>query len=135
MTQTFPRLVMTMSAVLLASLGLPCVFAPDLLMARLAGNSSIAAEVLVQLTGALYVGFAMLNWMSRGSLMGGIYGRPVAVGNVLHFFAGALALLKAAPFIDAPALTWALSLVYTAFAVGFGMVVFRKPPVATRSEP
>jgi len=128
----FPRLLMTASAVLLALLGLPCMFAPDVVLTRLAGSTSTAAEIIVQLTGALYVGFAALNWMSKGSLMGGIYGRPVGVGNLLHFFAGALALLKATSLTGAPSGTWPLALVYTAFAVGFGLVVLRNPLAAKK---
>ena len=66
MTPGFARLLMTASAVFLVLLGLPCVFAPDVVLRRLVGNTSTVAEIVVQLTGALYVGFAVLNWMSRG---------------------------------------------------------------------
>src|SRR5204862_7388254 len=33
---------------------------------------------------ALYLGFAVLNWMGCVVLFGGIYGRPVALGNLCH---------------------------------------------------
>jgi len=46
------------------------------------------------LLGALYVDFAMLNWMVKGSLIGNIYNRPVAVANFTHFLVGGLALAK-----------------------------------------
>ena len=128
----FPRLLMTTSALFLALLGLPCVFAPDIVLTRLAGSTSVLAEIIVQLTGALYVGFAALNWMSKGSLMGGIYGRPVGVGNLLHFFAGALAVVKVIPVIDAPPITWVACVGYILFAVGFGLVVLRNPLVANK---
>lgn len=127
MTPTFSRVLMTASALFLFVLGLCCVFAPDVLLNHFAGGTSPAANVMVQLTGALYVGFGLMNWMSKGSLMGGIYGRPVAVGNLLHFFAGAMALLKAAPPASSLAFAWPLALVYVAFAVGFGLVVLRNP--------
>jgi hypothetical protein len=35
----------------------------------------------------------MLNWMARANRIGGIYSRPVAMGNFLHFTMGALVLL------------------------------------------
>lgn len=133
MTPTFARVLMTASAVFLALLGLPCVFAPDLVLEHLVGSTSVLAEIIVQLTGALYVGFASLNWMSKGSLMGGIYGRPVAVGNLLHFFAGALAVVKVIPVIDAPAIAWIACVGYVLFAVGFGLVVLRRPQAANKS--
>jgi hypothetical protein len=103
------------------------VFAPDVVLSRLVGSTSSTAEILVQLMGALYVGFGALNWMSKGSLMGGIYGRPVAVGNVLHFFAGALALVKVMPAMGMPAITLPVGLGYLVFTVGFGIVVLRNP--------
>lgn len=125
---------MMASAFFLAVLGLPCVFAPDVVLARLAAASSSGAEILVQLTGALYVGFAALNWMSKGSLMGGIYGRPVAIGNLLHFMTGAFAVIKAAPTTGHPALAWPVAIGYASFAVGFALVVFRNPLVTSREN-
>jgi hypothetical protein len=125
---------MTVSAVFLVLLGATCTFAPDLVLARFAGSTSMAAQTLTQLAGALYVGFAALNWMSRGSLMGGIYGRPVAIGNLLHFVAGAFALVKAAPVLGQPVLAWPVATGYVLCAVGFALVVFRNPLVA-REKP
>jgi hypothetical protein len=121
---------MTVSALFLVLLGVTCMFAPDVVLTRLAGSTSMAAQTLVQLAGALYAGFAALNWMSRGSLMGGIYGRPVAIGNLLHFVAGAFALVRAAPTLGEPALAWPIPIGYVLFAAGFALVVFRNPLVA-----
>jgi hypothetical protein len=123
----FPRLLMGASALFLFALGVPCMFAPDVVLAHLTGSTSPAAETLVQLTGALYAGFGALNWMSKASLMGGIYGRPVALGNLLHFLAGGLALLKAASVMGQPVLAWLVAIVYALFAMGFARVVFRNP--------
>jgi hypothetical protein len=128
----YPRLLMTASALFLFVLGVPCVFAPDLVLQRLVGNTSTIAEIVVQLTGALYVGFSALNWMGKGSLMGGIYGRPVAVGNLLHFFAGAMAVVKVIPVIGVPAIAWPVALGYLVFAVGFGLIVLRNPLAARK---
>ena len=47
-----------------------------------------------QACGVLYLGFAILNWMAKDDLIGGIYSRPVAMGNFLHFFTIAMALVK-----------------------------------------
>ena len=68
----------------------------------------------------------MTNWMARGSLMGGIYNRPLAVGNVAHFTIGALALAKAALRSPNSVLVGA-TLVYAVLAVAFGAVLFRSP--------
>jgi hypothetical protein len=123
----FPRVLMTASALVLALLGLPCVFAPDIVLRHVAGGTSAPTELIVQITGALYAGFAIVDWMAKGSLKGGIYGRPLAVGNLLHFFAAALALLKAAPTFPQPLFAWPLAGIYTLLAIGFGLVIFRNP--------
>ena len=128
-SRNFPRLLMTLSALLLFALGVPCTFAPDVVLTRITGTTSASAELLVQLMGALYVGFGALNWMSKGSLMGGIYGRPVALGNLLHFVAGAFALGRAAPVLGQPPIAWTVTVAYALLAVGFCLVVFRNPLV------
>jgi hypothetical protein len=121
------RLLMTASALVLALLGLPCIFAPDMVLKELTGGSSGAAELLVQVMGALYLGFAGLNWMGRANLIGGIYGRPVAIGNLLHFLVAAIALLKYAPNATPSAPAWVVAAIYTVLAVAFGLVVFGNP--------
>jgi hypothetical protein len=121
------RLLMTASSLVLALLGLPCIFAPDMVLKELTGGISGAAELLVQVMGALYLGFAGLNWMGRANLIGGIYGRPVAIGNLLHFLVAAIALLKYAPNASPSAPAWVLAAIYAGLAVAFGLVVFGNP--------
>jgi len=80
--------------------------------------------ILVQIAGALYLGFAMLDWMAQGNIIGGIYSRPVAMGNLAHFTIGGLGLVK---FILAG--QHALEVIvgaagYAAFAVLFAFVAF-----------
>ena len=121
------RILMTASALVLALLGLPCIFAPDAVLKELAGATTPAAELLVQVTGALYLGFAGLNWMGRANLIGGIYGRPVAIGNLMHFLVAGIALLKFAPQASPPAPMWVLAAMYAVLALAFGLIVFGNP--------
>lgn len=73
------------------------------------------------------MGFAMMNWMAKEILIGGIYARPLAVGNFMHFMVGALALLKGGfKNADMP-LIWIAVVLYTVFAVGFAVVLFTHP--------
>ena len=121
------RLVMGGSAVAMGLAGLAGTFAPHELL-RFAGLSATGAfPVLVQLTAALYLGFAMLNWMAKDSLIGGIYNRPVAIGNLVHFLVGALALLKYVTSAGAPPLLIAMAVMYAVFAIAFGVVMFTSP--------
>ena len=89
--------------------------------------------MLVQVTGALYLGFAFLNWMARGVLIGGIYSRPVALGNFLHFAVVAATLLKAMTHFDLP-VVYALSAAYTMFAAWFAVVLFTSPVARNKGE-
>ena len=50
--------------------------------------------LLLQILGSFYLGFAFLNWMSKDSLIGGIYKKPLVVGNLLHFLVSSLTLLR-----------------------------------------
>ena len=118
------------SAVFLGVVGASAIFLPQEILGR-AGIPPVEFTVLlVQIAGALYFGFAMLNWMAQGNIIGGIYSRPVAIGNLTHFTIAALAILKAIlAGARAPEVIVAAA-VYTAFAVLFALVAFRPPPRA-----
>ena len=119
---------MAASALFMAFLGIAATFAPHELLAWLGTAATPALALLIQLLGALYLGFAMVNWSARQSLIGGIYNRPVALGNLLHFLAGALALLKGAGAGTAPLL--ALTVLYAIFALAFAWLMFTSPVTA-----
>ncbi|HEY2093629.1 MAG TPA: hypothetical protein VGJ81_17280 [Thermoanaerobaculia bacterium] len=121
------KLLMTASAVCMAIAGLALSFAPAEVLAASGVNAVPALVVAAQLAGALYLGFAILDWMARESTIGGIYNRPLALGNFLHFGAGALALLKAASRTPHSMPGWIATAVYSLFAIGFGTVLFGSP--------
>ena len=119
------RYVMIAAAIVLGIVGLGASFLPQELLAAAGGTGADGgATVAVQLLGAAALGFAMLNWMSRGNMLGGIYGRPLIVGNLLHFFAGAMALLKSGGLSPVVA---ALAAAYGLLALGFALMLFRHP--------
>ena len=85
---------------------------------------------MLQIMGALYFSFAMINWMAKGAIIGGIYNKPLAIGNFTHFFIGALALIKAAANNPSlPAGVYLLTGLYAVFALLFGLIAFRDPNV------
>ncbi|GGK87891.1 hypothetical protein GCM10011405_39560 [Rufibacter glacialis] len=120
---------MLASAIFMALLGGISSFMPQEVLLYLGSEATGLGPLLVQLLGALYLGFAILNWMAKGILIGGIYARPVALGNLMHFLVGALALLKAAQ--AGGQVLWPLAVVYGLFALLFGMISFRHPLPAT----
>ena len=69
----------------------------------------------------------MTNWMAKTVLIGGIYARPLAIGNFAHFLVGALALLKYAFTVPDSWLVWALTVVYSLLAILFALVFFTHP--------
>jgi hypothetical protein len=88
-------------------------------------NTATAEEALsAQLFGAALCGFALLNWMSKGTAMGGIYGRPLAMGNLVHFTIGGLALMKVALHMEPVWLFVVIAAVYLLFAAFLARAAF-----------
>lgn len=124
---------MTSSAVLLAVLGLLLTFDADGVL-RYAGSRPLPlTNLIVESAGALYLGFAILNWMAKDNLIGGIYSRPVALANLLQFFATAMSLIRAVSGGLHLVAMLALTFLYIGFALWFGLVSFGSP-VARRAE-
>jgi hypothetical protein len=117
---------MIASAIFMALCGGVATFAPRELLNF--ADMSYTATLLagVQLFGAMYLGFAILNWMSKDSLIGGIYNRPIVMANALHFFAGAMSLIRAFSRHDHP-FTWTVTALYALFAFGFFWAMFHSP--------
>jgi hypothetical protein len=110
------------SAACLGASGVALLFAP-VEVARAVGAG--AGGPLVQLLGAALLGFAAMNWVARGSALGGIYGRAVVAGNQTHLTIGALLLVKAGVEAGArqPAY-WALTGLYVGGAAFFTYLMF-----------
>lgn len=121
------KLLLSTSAVVMAAAGIAGSFLPHELLRAANIEPASALPLLVQLLGALLFAFAMVNWTARGSLIGGIYNRPVAIGNLTRFVIGALALIKHAAAQRGGAVVWGVALVYLVFAVAFAAVFFRSP--------
>jgi len=121
------RILMLLSAAVMLVLGLLFTFAPREVLERVGGQAQPMVVLLTQATGGMYLGFAMMNWMARVSLIGGIYGRPIAMGNFLHFGIMTSALGKASFGAGRSSAILVAAAVYLAFAVWFGLVLFGDP--------
>jgi hypothetical protein len=120
------KILMMLSAVFLALLGVATSYFPEKVLATHGTVPDNATLLLVQMMGAVYLGFALLNWTARGVLMGGIYARPVALGNFLHFAMVGMMLARAAISHGVVQLATSAA-VFSAFAIWFGIVLFRAP--------
>ncbi len=114
------------------SLGLATTFAPQELL-HYTGNPAQTVPVLaIQTAGALYLGFAILNWMAKDNAIGGIYSRPVALGNFLHFLLVSTTLLSLVRRGVGEPLLLLVTVLYALFAIGFGLLVFGKSPSSAK---
>ena len=124
------KLILTVCVIFLAGAGLSLTFLPEEISAYINISSAKPFLLVLQILGALYLSFAMLNWMVKGSLIGGIYNKPIAMANFMHFFIAGLALIKG--LLSNPGLpyaVWAFAGVYSIFALLFGLIAFRHPKV------
>ena len=121
------RLLLGSSAVVMGAAGIVATFLPQELLARLGGQANLPLSALVQLFGGLLFAFAMVNWTAKGAAMGGIYGRPIALGNLTHFTIGALALLRVVLDGASDPLIIGAGAIYIGFALAFSVAFFRSP--------
>lgn len=116
------RILATASALVLAVAGGLLLFASDELVPRLVPGVRAEAAWIGQVLGAAWLGLAALNWMSRGSVLGGIYGRPIVMANAVMYFITTTVLMKAP--LDGPPFA---AIVPGVFAVLYGSLLFRGP--------
>lgn len=121
------RYLMRASAILAALLGVVASFLPQGILTYAGAVPGGVGTVIVQVAGALYLGLAALNWTAQGNLIGGIYSRPVALANFMHFAVGAIAMLKVVVGGEREVAVLLLCAAYSLFAVLFGTVLFTSP--------
>jgi hypothetical protein len=121
------KLIMTASAFIMGVLAIVATFMPKEILQALGQTSTATLILMMQISGALYFGFAIMNWMAKTVLIGGIYARPLAMGNFSHFLITALALSKFVLNNSVSIYLWAIAFVYLFFAILFGIVLFNSP--------
>ena len=125
MSSAAARVLLIVSSVAMGLAGIAASFAPVEIVAALGATAPGQAAILVQLLGALYFAFAMTNWTAKGAPIGGIYSRPISMGNLVHFTMGALALAKYGSLHGPGVLLPAMLAAYGISAIAFGLLVFR----------
>ena len=125
------RNLMIATSAYLAGGGIAALFAPAELLGALGAPASEPLPVLVQVLGALYFAFGIVNWMAKDNVIGGIYSRPLALGNWGHFFAGGISLAKHAAAHGFRAPLTIVLVVYATFALCFGYLAFGRGAVRT----
>lgn len=80
--------------------------------------------IAIQLLGGAYIASALTNWTAKDKPIGGIYSRPLSIGNFVHFIVGTLVLLNRALDGEASAVLIAAVVVYAVFTLAFGRLAF-----------
>lgn len=115
---------MVTSSLALGLAGVVASFAPSELLRVLGSPAAAPMPVLIQLLGGAYIAFAITNWTAKDNVIGGIYSRPLSLGNSVHFLTSSLALAKQ-QFSQGVSLPLVVVLiVYSIFALCFLWLVF-----------
>lgn len=84
--------------------------------------------LLVQVLSACYFGLAMISYMSKDAVIGGIYNRPLLMGNIAYHGIASVALLKYVMSQDTfSAIFLTMTVVYCALSLGFLRLFFVVP--------
>ena len=124
------RFILTFSAIILFVAGGATLFAPDELARALDPLTSRGLAVIIQLVGSGFLGFGLINWMSRRNRIGGIYARPLGMGNLMLFATAALTLGRAAAADKIPLAGIGVCALLAAVAASFAWLVFAYDPVS-----
>jgi hypothetical protein len=119
------RTVLTASAVLLAVLGLGALFAPTGAAVLLGLERSATDSLSLAAPGLL--GVAGLDWVGRGLRMGGIYGRPLTMANVLTGAVATSTLARLLSEQGGTAVGWLLVAALGLYTILFGLSMVRPP--------
>lgn len=124
--------VTRVSAILLALAGAALLFAPVELLARIAPEVPASAAWLGQLLGAGWLGLATMNWLSRFTMVGGIYGRAIVSANAAAYFVSAMVMLSAGRRLGFSTSMLVIAVSTLVMAAVYGYLLFRGPFAADR---
>lgn len=124
---------MICAAIVLGCAGISLTFLPQEILSLLGEQQTPTMTLILQLMGAMYFAFAMVNWTAKENLLGGIYGRPIVIGNATHFLIGALALIKSVSAQHHP-LLWIAAIIYSIFAFLFYWILRTSPAQKNSTE-
>ena len=119
-----PKVLLAGAAVFQGLYGITLLFLPKILLGLF--GLDVRAVFFAQQFGTALLGLAAVNWVARASPVGGIYGRPLVVGNVTFFTTNALLLFG--QVLEQPDMwvLWVNEGIVAGFAVGFALLLFGK---------
>jgi len=128
------KFLMSSSAIYLWLLAIFLSFFPDEIYQPAGERLSLHDGLFLRVLGSFYFALAIINWMVRRNLIGGIYSRPIAFGNLMHYGITAVALIKVGFKTHENQLVLiGLSVIYSLFAVAY-LYVFTHTPKAVKKQ-
>jgi hypothetical protein len=123
------KILMIASSIFLMISGLALTFIPEEITEYLNAGTNQTSVLLLQILGSLYLGFGMLNWMTKNNLIGGIYSRPLVIGNLAHFLVSSFALMKIVGKYSESEfpIILTITIIYAVFTLCFGYVFMKNP--------
>lgn len=119
--------ITTFNAAVLGIGGLALLFGSDELLPRLMPGLPAGATVLGQLISAGWLALASLNWNQRRMIVGGIYGRPTVLANLMLYLVSAFSLGHPVLACGASPVMRALTVLFAVMAVVYGALLLRGP--------
>ncbi|PSL04532.1 hypothetical protein [Cecembia rubra] len=122
---SFSYITMAFSAAILVILGMVYSFFPQEILSELVQEPTPILVLVLQLLGAVYIGFGVMNWMLKNVKIGGIYARPLTLGNFAHFFIGGLSIVRLVIEEEASSFyVFIFLVIYVVFAGMFARLIF-----------
>ena len=122
------KILMTASALFLGIIGILLSFFPQEIAIYLNFDANPISTLFLQILSSLYLGFGILNWMAKSNLIGGIYSRPLAIGNLMHFGVSAIAFIKITFKIQTYyEYILGLAIIYSIFTLCFAFIFMTNP--------
>lgn len=123
------KILMIVVSLYLGIVGFGLTFLPQEIAFFFENEVNQTFVLALQILGALYLGFGMMNWMAKNSLIGGIYNRPLIFGNLLHFLVSAFALIKMIKKYSENqfVVIITISILYFIFTISFGYLLRTNP--------
>lgn len=119
--------ITTASALVLATGGVALLFGSDELLPRLVPGTPAGGTVLGQMISAGWLALAWLNWNQRRIIVGGIYGRPTVLANLMLYLVSAFSLARPATAGGASPTLLFLTVLFALLAIIYGALFMRGP--------
>ncbi len=129
------KIILFASSIILGMGGILLIFMPDFILAYFDIQENFTSALFMQILGSMYFALSLLNWMSKGNLIGGIYNRPIAFTNFTHFFITSIFLVRG--LIASPGynyIFWTMTIVYLIFSILFTLILFTHPKKVTDNK-